>query len=113
MRASVIKKEESPESGSEDSNDSIRQELKLAKKRNLQVQYLENENTNLVLENEDLNTTLKINKDIIRTLLQGDAKFEGQVEFTFEKMNQEIQLLEQKVIKLQTDRDSLEANFLL
>ena len=47
-------------------------ESKMGIKRALQVQYLETENTNLVLENEDLNTTLKINKDIIKTLLQGN-----------------------------------------
>jgi hypothetical protein len=30
-----------------------------------------------VLENEDLNTTLKINKDIIKSLLSGEKGFEG------------------------------------
>jgi len=43
---------------------------------------LESENTNLVLENEDLNTTLKINKDIIKSLLEGNQKFDAQVEYT-------------------------------
>ena len=51
------------------------------------MQYLENENTNLVLENEDLNTTLKINKDIIKSLLKAEQGFEGKVELTFEKMS--------------------------
>ena len=33
------------------------------------MQYLEQENSNLALENDDLNTTLKINKDIIKSIL--------------------------------------------
>lgn len=33
------------------------------------MQYLEQENNNLALENDDLNTTLKINKDIIKSIL--------------------------------------------
>lgn len=47
-----------------------------------------------MLENEDLNTTLKINKDIIKSLLAGEKGFEGQVELTFDKMSTEIDLLE-------------------
>ena len=46
-------------------------------KRLVQMQYLEQENQNLVLENEDLTTTLKINKDIIKSLLQGDKKYDA------------------------------------
>ena len=33
------------------------------------MQYLEQEYSNLALENDDLNTTLKINKDIIKSIL--------------------------------------------
>lgn len=46
------------------------------------MQYLEQENSNLALENDDLNTTLKINKDIIKSILQGDKKFDAQFEYT-------------------------------
>ena len=120
MRASIIKPEleeedkEQPEQSSS-SNEERHQKLEqqVAKKRNLQIQFLENENTNLTIENEDLNTTLKINKDIIRTLLTGDRQFKDQVEFTFEQLSQENRILETKIKALQTERDSLHANFLL
>ena len=46
------------------------------------MKYLESENTNLALENDDLNNTLKINKDIIQTLLKGDKNYNVQVEYT-------------------------------
>ena len=46
-------------------------------KRLVQMQFLEQENQNLVLENEDLNTTLKINKDIIKSMMMGDKKFDA------------------------------------
>lgn len=83
MRASVLKPKQEKEkedakqaevsSSGEESDSSERKKFdKIAKKKALQVEYLENENLNLVVENEDLNTTLKINKDIIKTLLQGD-----------------------------------------
>ena len=84
-----------------------------AHNRALQVHFLESENTNLVLENEDLNTTLKINKDIIRSLLEGNQKFDAQVEYTLAQMQQENELWESRVGNLKQERDSLQANFLL
>ena len=45
------------------------------------MQYLEQENQNLMLEHDDLQTTLKINKDIIKSLLAGDKKFDAQFEY--------------------------------
>ena len=41
------------------------------------MKYLEQENQNLQLDVEDLNQTLKINKDIIKSLLQGDKKYDA------------------------------------
>ena len=52
-------------------------------KRIAQMNYLESENQNLQMENEDLSTTLKINKDIIQSLLTGDRKFDAQFEYAF------------------------------
>ena len=46
------------------------------------MQYLESENMNLVMENEDLNATLRINKAIIKNLLEDDKMFDKQVEYT-------------------------------
>ena len=45
-------------------------------KRIVQMQYLEQENQNLQLENDDLNTTLKINKNIIKEILQSNGKYD-------------------------------------
>jgi len=64
------------------------------------VQYLENENANLIVENEDLNTTLKINKDIIKSLLQDNKGFNQQLQYTFDQMAQETQFLESKIKQL-------------
>ena len=52
----------------------------------MQLQFLESENGNLAIENEDLNTTLGINKDIIKNLLKGSSKYDDQVEYTFTQM---------------------------
>ncbi len=46
-------------------------------KRLIQMKYLEQENHNLQLDVDDLNQTLKINKDIIKSLLEGDKKFDA------------------------------------
>lgn len=64
------------------------------------MQYLENENANLIVENEDLNTTLKINKDIIKSLLQDNKGFNQQLQYTFDQMAQETQFLESKIKQL-------------
>lgn len=64
------------------------------------MQYLENENANLIVENEDLNTTLKINKDIIKSLLQDNKSFNQQLQYTFDQMAQETQFLESKIKQL-------------
>jgi hypothetical protein len=43
-------------------------------KKSLKIAFLEKENANLAQMCEDLQTTLSINKNIIRSLLQGDKK---------------------------------------
>jgi len=45
------------------------------------MHYMESEVENLTVENNDLNQSLKINKDIIKSLLQGDKKFDAQFEY--------------------------------
>ena len=57
---------------------------------------MESENTNLQLENDDLNTTLKINKDIIQNILRVDAKFDSKVEYTLAQITQENELWENR-----------------
>lgn len=51
----------------------------------------------MVLENEDLNTTLKINKDIIKSMMIGDKKFDAQFEYTMAQITQENELWETRV----------------
>ena len=83
------------------------------KKRLVQMQYLEQENQNLALENEDLNQTVKINKDIIRSLLQGDSCFDDKFEFYVAQVEQENELWEVRVRTLTDQRDRLQAEALM
>ena len=69
------------------------------------MKYLESENTNLQLENDDLNNTLKINKDIIQTILKGDKSYNAQVEYAMAQITQENELWESRVKTLTEQRD--------
>lgn len=82
-------------------------------KQRVQMQYLEQENQNLVLENEDLLTTLRINKQIIKNLLEGDQKYDAQVEYAITQINQENEMWEARVKTLKEQRDSLQAQMLM
>ena len=77
------------------------------------MKYLEAENTNLALENDDLNNTLKINKDIIQTILKGDKSYDAQVEYAIAQITQENELWESRVKTLAEQRDQLQASYLL
>ena len=77
------------------------------------MKYLEAENTNLALENDDLNNTLKINKDIIQTILKGDKSYDAQVEYAIAQITQENELWESRVKTLTEQRDQLQASYLL
>ena len=50
-----------------------------------------------MLENDDLNNTLKINKDIIQSLLKGDKSYNAQVEYAMAQITQENELWESRV----------------
>ena len=82
-------------------------------KRLVQMQYIDQENQNLLMENEDLNQTLKINKDIIKSLLEGNAKFDAQFEYTLAQVTQENELWESRVKTLTDQRDRLQAEQLM
>lgn len=82
-------------------------------KRLVQMQYLEQENQNLLMENEDLNQTLKINKDIIKSLLEGDKKYDAQFEYALAQITQENELWETRVKTLTDQRDRLQAEQLM
>merc|ERR1719183_1646840 len=85
----------------------------IIQKRLVQMQYLEQENQNLTLENEDLNQTVKINKDIIKSLLQGDKKYDAQFEYALAQITQENELWETRVKALTEQRDRLQAEQLM
>jgi len=56
---------------------------------------------------------LKINKDIIQSILKGDAKFDVKIEYALAQMSQENELWESRVKNLTAERDQLTAEFLL
>ena len=56
---------------------------------------------------------MKINKDIIQSILKGDAKFDAKIEYALAQMSQENELWESRVKNLTAERDQLTAEFLL
>ena len=77
------------------------------------MKYLEQENQNLQLDVDDLNQTLKINKYIIKSLLEGDKKYDAQFEYALAQITQENELWETRVKTLTETRDRLQAEFLM
>jgi len=56
----------------------------------MQLKYLEEENKNLTTENEDLTTTLKINKQIISEFMKSD---DPDIQYAINKANEENKFL--------------------
>lgn len=52
-------------------------------KRVMKITFLEKENKNLLEMNEDLQTTIKINKGIIKNLVDQKKGFNQVIEYTF------------------------------
>ena len=71
----------------------------------MQIKYLEDENGNLTQQNEDLSTCLKLNKDIIKTLLDPSKGFDEQMNQTFTQLESENELLQRRVDAITTERD--------
>lgn len=82
-------------------------------KRVMKIIYLENENKNLLGTIEDLQTTLKINKGIIKNLVDSKRGLNHMIEYTFNQLNHENELLENKLNKTIEERDSLHARMLI
>ncbi len=82
-------------------------------KRVLKITYLESENKQLISMIDDLKTTLKINKGIIKSLVDQKKGFNSQIEYTFNQLNYENEMLENKYKKLQEERDSMNAQILI
>ena len=73
----------------------------LIEKKNMKIQYLEKENASLKQSLQDMSTTLKINKQIINNLLQQKKGYNSCVEYTFNQLTHENELLENKLDKQQ------------
>jgi DNA repair exonuclease SbcCD ATPase subunit len=74
-------------------------------KRVMKINFLELENKNMLQMIEDLQTTLKINKGIIKNLLDQKKGLNQMVEYTFNQLNHENELLENKLKRTIEDRD--------
>lgn len=82
-------------------------------KRIMKINFLELENKNLIQMIEDLQTTLKINKGIIKNLLDQKKGLNQMTEYTFNQLNHENELLENKLKRTMEDRDQLQARVLI
>ncbi len=82
-------------------------------KRNQKITFLENENKNLLQMVEDLQTTLKINKGIIKSLLDQKKGLNSCVEYTINQLNHENEMLENKMKRLMEERDQLQARIFI
>ncbi len=82
-------------------------------KRVMKINFLELENKNMLQMIEDLQTTLKINKGIIKNLLDQKKGVNQMVEYTFNQLNHENELLESKLKRTIEDRDQLQARVLI
>ena len=54
---------------------------------------------------EDLQTTLKINKDVIRNLVDQKKGVNSVIEYTFNQLNQENEMIQLKLKKFYEERD--------
>lgn len=79
-------------------------------KRLLQIKYLERENENLTLENNDLQTTLRINKEIIAEFMKSD---DPDVMFAINKSREECEDLQRQLESLREERNRLNSQSLL
>lgn len=82
-------------------------------KRNMKIGFLEQENKNLIQLAEDLQTSLKINKGIIRNLVDQKKGLNSCIEYTFNQLNHENEMIENRLKKVQEERDSLQARILI
>lgn len=76
----------------------------------MQVKYLEEENRNLTTENDDLQTTLKINKQIIGEFMKSDNP---DIQFCISKAEEENQQLQRQIESLKAERERLNGSLLL
>jgi hypothetical protein len=98
---------------SDSQNYSMASTRTLQDKRVMKITYLENENKQLGDLVEDLKTSLKLNKGIIKSLVDQKKNNNQCIEYTFNQLNYENEMLEGKIKKLTEERDSLNARLLI
>lgn len=95
-------------------------------KKTLKISYLEAENRNLQQMCDDLQTTLAINKNIIKSLLEGQKKQSlstngsslastsaGGLDYTINQLTHENEMLEASLRKTTEERDQLNARLFI
>ena len=95
-------------------------------KKALKISYLEAENRNLQQMCEDLQTTLSINKNIIKSLLEGQKKQSlstngsslastsaGGLDYTISQLTHENEMLEANLRRVTEERDQLNARLFI
>lgn len=95
-------------------------------KKTLKISYLEAENRNLQQMCDDLQTTLAINKNIIKSLLEGQKKQSlstngsslastsaGGLDYTINQLTHENEMLEAQAKRVTDERDSLNARLFI
>ena len=84
-------------------------------KKTLKIAYLESENRNLEQMVDDLQTTLTINKNIIKSLLETQKKGggSGNSDYLISQLSQENELLEVKLKRVSEERDQLNARLFI
>jgi hypothetical protein len=60
----------------------------------MKITFLENENKSLIDLIEDLKTSLKINKGIIKSLVEQKKGVNATIEYTFNQLSHENEMLE-------------------
>jgi len=101
-------------SGNMSDNDPAQQTMRTAQdKKTLKIAYLESENRNLEQMVDDLQSTLTINKNIIKTLMETQKKGNGNSDYMISQLTQENELLESNLKRVSEERDQLNARLFI
>ena len=82
-------------------------------KLHLKIKYLEKENSDLQLDLEDVENTLKINKEMIAALMDQATQSDDASKNVVSSMRAENTLLQQQILELKEERDQLKDSNLL
>jgi len=79
----------------------------------MKINYLENENKQLRQVTEDLHESLKINKGIIKNLLDAKKSSNATIEYTFSQLQHENEFQEQRLQRMINDIEAKNAQILI